>query len=170
MIDWLVATTPLFKAAHIATLSLWCAGLVALPLMLSRHDPAVGQADYNRIRRYLHLTYTIWVTPAAVIAVITGTWLVFLREVFVPWMFLKLVFVALLLTFHGWVGHIIVMMVETAGTHDPPNPVLPLLLLMVPVLAILFLVLAKPYLGWIEFPDWLTEPRGGQFPFEVPRR
>ncbi len=170
MIDWLIGTVPLFKAVHIAMLAIWAAGLAALPLMLTRHDPVIGQSDYDRIRRYTHMTYTLCVTPAAVIAVITGTWLIFLREVFVPWMFLKLAFVALMLAFHGWVGHTIVTVAETAGHHQPPSPALALLLLMVPVIAILFLVLAKPDLGWIAFPDWLTEPRGGQFPFDVPRR
>ncbi|MCB5177541.1 MULTISPECIES: CopD family protein [Microvirga] len=170
MIPWLNPTIPYLKALHIAMLSLWCAGLFALPLMLARHDPAIGQADYARIRRATHFGYTFVITPAAVIAIASGTLLIFLREVFVLWMFAKLVFVALLVSFHAWVSYIIVAVAETEGSHTPPEPLVPTLLLMVPILAILTLVLAKPDLSRIPIPDWLEEPRGVQLPFDVPRR
>ncbi len=170
MIDWLVAIVPLFKGVHIAALCIWCGGLLALPMMLSRHDPAVERHDYHRIRRATHLTYAFCVTPAAVIAVIAGTWLIFLRETFVPWLYAKLFFVALLVTAHAWVGHIVVSVAEQPGRHTPPAPVLTVTAILVPVLAVLALVLGKPDLGWVELPQWLIEPHGGQFPFDVPRR
>ena len=170
MIDWLRDLIPLFKGAHIAALCIWCGGLLALPLMLSRHDPAVTRDDYRRIRRATHLTYTICVTPAAVIAVIAGTWLIFLREAFVPWLYAKLFFVALLVAAHAWIGHVMVDVAETPWRDRPPPPILPIAATLLPVVAILVLVLGKPELGWIAFPDWLLEPRGIQFPFDVPRR
>ncbi|WP_230532594.1 CopD family protein [Microvirga roseola] len=170
MIWWLEPTIPYLKSLHIAMLGLWCAGLFALPLMLARHDPAISQSDYARIRRATHYGYTFVITPAAVIAIASGTLLIFLREVFVLWMFAKLVFVALLVAFHAWVSYIIVAVAETEGSHTPPEPLLPTLLLTVPILAILTLVLAKPELSEIPMPDWLEEPRGVQLPFDVPRR
>lgn len=168
--SWLTALIPHLKAVHVGMLLLWCGGLFALPLMLSRHDPAIGQADYSRIRRAAHYAYTYFVTPSAVLAIASGTALIFLREVFVTWMFAKLVFVALLVTFHVWVGYVLVAVAEREGSHQSPNPVVPLLLLLVPILAILSLVLAKPELGEIPVPGWLAEPRGNQLPFDVPRR
>ncbi|MBS3651844.1 CopD family protein [Pseudaminobacter sp. 19-2017] len=170
MNPWLEGAIPYVKALHIAALVIWCAGLFALPLMLARHDPAIGQADYSRIRLATHYGYTWVVTPAAALAVVAGTLLIFLRELFVVWMFAKLVFVALLVGFHAWVGHTMVTVAETEGEHQTPEPLLPLLVLLVPVLAILFLVLAKPELENIPLPDWLMEPMGGQLPFDVPRR
>ncbi|HEV7252691.1 MAG TPA: CopD family protein [Mesorhizobium sp.] len=170
MIWWLEGVIPHVKALHVVALGLWCAGLFALPLMLARHDPAIGQADYTRIRRATHYGYAFVITPAAVIAIASGTLLIFLREVFVPWMFAKLVFVALLVAFHGWVGHTLVAVAETEGSHTPPEPLVPTLLLTVPILVILALVLGKPELGEIPMPDWLTEPQGVQLPFDVPRR
>ena len=166
----LVALVPHFKALHVGMLVLWCGGLFALPLMLARHDPAIGQADYTRIRRATHYAYTFFLTPAAVTAIASGTALIFLRQVFVPWMFAKLVFVALLVTFHVWVGYVLVAVAEREGAHRPPKAALPLALLMVPILVILALVLAKPELGEIPMPGWLTQPRGAQLPFDVPRR
>lgn len=168
--DWVLAAVPYFKALHIVALVLWCAGLLAMPLMLSEHDPADSTADYTRIRKATHLTYTMAVTPAAVIAVIAGTWLIFLREVFVPWLYLKLFFVMLLVLAHAWIGHILVAAAERSEAHRPPSALLPVAAVLIPVAAILFLVLGKPELGRIELPGWMTEPRGNQLPFEVPSR
>lgn len=170
MIPWLDPVVPHLKALHIAALGIWCAGLVALPFMLARHDPAVGQADYARIRLATHYGYAWLVTPAALVAIATGTLLVFIREVFVPWMFAKLVLVALLVAFHAWVSYKLVALTETEGVRTPPDPTVPFLVLLVPVIAILSLVLAKPDLGRIPLPGWLLEPRGVQLPFDVPRR
>lgn len=167
------ALTPLvphLKALHLAMLLFWCGGLFALPVMLARHDPAIGQADYARIRRATHYAYTFCITPAAVLAIASGTGLIFLREVFVTWMFAKLVLVATLVGFHVWIGYVLVAVAEREGAHRAPRPALPLLLLLAAVLAILTVVLAKPELGEIPMPGWLTEPRGHQLPFDVPRR
>jgi uncharacterized membrane protein len=170
VIEWLLATVPIFKGVHIAALCIWCGGLLALPLMLARHHATVTQDDYRRTRRATHLTFAICVTPAAVIAVIAGTWLIFMREAFVPWLYLKLFFVMLLVVTHAWIGHVIVDVAETPGRTTPPPAILPIAAVLGAVLAILALVLGKPDLGWIEFPQWLLEPHGGEFPFEVPRR
>lgn len=169
MIDWLLAAVPFLKAVHIGALCIWCGGLLALPLMLARHAPTISQYDYQRIRSATHLTYTLCVTPAAVLAVIVGTWLVFLRETFVPWLFAKLLFVTLLVAAHAWLGHLLVTVAEKPGRHRPPEPWLPLAAVLVTTSAILILVLAKPDLEWIRFPDWLRQPVGDQLPFEVPR-
>lgn len=168
MIDWIVPAVPLFKAAHIVGLVIWVGGLITLPLMLTRHDPAISVEDYRMIRKASHITYTMGVTPAAVIAVIAGTWLIFMREVFTPWLFAKLAFVALLVLAHAWIGHIVVRIGEEPGQHTPPPAWLPITAVLLSSLAILFLVLAKPAFGWIIFPDWLTETQGGQLLFDVP--
>ncbi|MFN4129094.1 MAG: CopD family protein [Paracoccaceae bacterium] len=159
---------PHFKALHLTALILWCGGLFALPLTLALHDAAASQADYTRIRRITHFGYIYATTPAALVAIGSGTALIFLREVYVPWLFAKLVFVALLVAFHGWIGSVLVRVTETEGTHIPPRPALPLVLMLLPILAILVLVLGKPDLGRIPVPNWLTESQGGQLPFAAP--
>lgn len=170
MIEWIVSTVPIVKGVHIMALALWCAGLIAMPLMLSRHDPAISPDDYDRIRRATHLTYTLCTTPAAVLAVVAGTWLIFMREVFTPWLYAKLAFVALLVVAHAWIGHILANVAEKPGDSRPPEPYWPMASVLVPVVAILILVLGKPDMGWINFPNWLLEPRGGQMLFDIPSR
>ncbi|WP_323766815.1 CopD family protein [Marinovum sp.] len=169
--NWLTGVIPHLKALHVAMLLLWCAGLFALPLMLARHDPAIGQSDYTRMRKATHFAYTLCVTPAAVIAIASGTALIFLREVFVTWMFVKLVAVALLVTFHVWVGYAVVAVAERRkAPHGPKGMGVAITLLVALILGILTLVLAKPELGEVPLPDWLHEPRGQPLPFDVPRR
>ena len=170
MPEWLLSLIPLLKGLHIMALVIWCGGLASLPMMLSRHDPAVSQHDYMVIRHGTHLTYTMVVTPAAVIAVIAGTWLIFLRELFVPWLFAKLAMVAMLMAMHAWVGHSIVRIAEEPGNHQPPTPVLAAIGVLMISTIILVQVLGKPDFDWIVFPEWLNRPQGNQLPFEVPRR
>ncbi|WP_027068296.1 CopD family protein [Euryhalocaulis caribicus] len=170
MMDWLVSFIPVFKGVHIAAMAIWCGGLIALPFMLGRHDPAIVTADYRLIRRATHLTYTMCVTPAAVIAVIAGTWLIFLRETFFPWLYAKLVLVALLVAVHAWIGRTLVKTAEEPGRHKPPEPYFPMAAVLGLVVGIAALVLAKPALPWLDFPDWLLEPRDGQLLFDVPSR
>lgn len=159
---------PHIKALHLAALILWCGGLFALPLTLALHDAAVRQADYTRIRHTTHFGYIFAITPAALVAIGSGTALIFLREAYVPWLFAKLVFVALLVAFHAWIGSVLIRVTENEGTHVPPHPMLPLILLLVPILAILVLVLGKPDLQAIPLPDWLMQPQARQLPFAAP--
>ncbi|MDX2201258.1 MAG: CopD family protein [Hyphomicrobiaceae bacterium] len=170
MNGWLASAVPHLKALHVATLSIWCAGILSLPLMLARHDRAIMQVEYARLRHYTHFAYSYGVTPAAVVAIVSGTLLIFVREVFVPWMFLKLVFVALLVAAHAWIGHTVIAVAETPGMGRPPRPARQVTLVTLPILAILVLVLGKPGFAWLEFPAWLTVPRGAQLPFDVPSR
>jgi putative membrane protein len=110
------------------------------------------------------------VTPAAVIAIALGTLLVFLRDVFVPWMFVKLALVGVLVLAHAWIGHMTLQVGEQHGDYKPP-PAGPLLAVSgAAMLAILVLVLGKPLLAEWLAPSWLLTPQGQPLPVdEVPR-
>ena len=154
------------KGLHIAALILWCAGLVALPLVLSKHDVAEEQADYARLRRITHYGYTRIVTPAAVVAIAAGTALIFLRQVFEPWMFAKLVAVGLLVALHALVGHVVVLMSERRGEYAPPSSKPLLAVVLATMTVVLALVLAKPVIPDLT-PAWLDGPQNRQLPLEA---
>ncbi len=154
------------KALHIVALTVWCAGLFALPLMLTKHDPQQSQTAYARLRELSQFAYTVLLTPAAVIAIAAGTALIFVREVFEPWMFAKLSAVGLLVCLHSWQGALLIKMGETAGQHQPPHPMLMIVLASCVVAVALVLVLAKPTFSAAHFPDWLTVPRDRQLPVD----
>jgi protoporphyrinogen IX oxidase len=157
------------KLLHIAALSIWCAGLVALPLLLAKHDQRDQQQTFTRLRLLTHPAYIGLVTPAAIIAIATGTALIFMRGVFVPWLFFKLVFVGSLVLIHAWIGHIAVSAGERQGSYEPPRARWLLTLSLAAMCAILILVLGKPLLGDRLAPAWLNQPMDQPLPVdEVP--
>ena len=160
---------PHMKALHLGVLSLWIAGLIALPTMLARHDRAIVQSEFSAIRRATHFGFVWFVTPAAVIAIASGTALVFMRDIFSGWIFAKFVLVAGLVAVHAWVGHTIIAVAETEGQYEPPDAFLATFLTVILVIGVLFLVLAKPELNELPFPQWLLQPLGRPLPFDVPR-
>lgn len=159
------------KFLHITALCIWCAGLVGLPLLLASHDVRHDQAQYGRLRLLTHNAYTFLVTPAAIFAIATGTALIFMRGVFVPWMFAKLVGVGALVLLHAWIGHVTLLAGEQPGSYDAPRgwPFTALLAAAMAALVILGLVLGKPLLEETLFPHWLIQPQDQPLPVdEVP--
>jgi protoporphyrinogen IX oxidase len=160
---------PALKALHIAALSVWCAGLIALPLLIrnyGREEAVRTQAGFAEFRVLSHRAYTKLVTPAAVIAVAAGTVLIFRLEPPPDWLLAKLFAVAGLVLVHAWLGYLIGRAGEISdGRHMPPA--LPALLLAVGLMgAVLWLVLAKPELDPLvdRLPGWLQSPQGRELP------
>lgn len=168
--SWSEAVLPHVKALHLAFLALWTAGLFALPHMLSRHDRDLLQSEFKQVRRASHYAYVWVITPAAVLAIASGTALIFLREVFTVWLFAKLVLVAALVALHAWIGHTLIAVAESNGQHEPPDALIPSLMLVIIVLGILTLVLGKPELEELPVPGWLQAPLDRPLPFDVPNR
>ncbi|UVI39538.1 CopD family protein [Qipengyuania spongiae] len=155
----------LVKAIHIAALIIWCAGLVGLPLMLSKHEIGENQASYSQLRLLTHRAYSYFVTPAAIIAIAAGTALIFIASAFTLWMFVKLLAVGVLVSLHAWIGHLVVLMSERRGRYAPRSALPTLLPIMIAMVAILFLVLGKPALESFA-PAWLARPLGHELPVD----
>lgn len=156
------------KALHIGLMSVWMAGLAALSVLLADHAHTQAPTEFARLRRATHYSFVWVVTPAAVLAVATGTTLIFLREVFVPWMFAKLLCVAGLVALHAWIGHASVALAEGLARPGRWVPMLPLVVWAVGVAAVLTLVLGKPDIGPLSLPVWMLHPLGRPLPFDVP--
>ena len=167
---WAEGLVPHVKALHLSFVAVWIAGLIALPRMLARHDRAIVQAEFAQIRRATHFGYVWVITPVAILAIGTGSALIFMRDVFTVWIFAKLVLVTGLVAMHAWVGHTIIAVAETEGQHEPPEPLLPTMVIFGLVIAVLFLVLSKPELEALAMPSWLLKPLGHQLPFDIPSR
>ncbi|MFC3168847.1 CopD family protein [Paracoccus fontiphilus] len=158
------------KAVHIAAMLCWCAGLIALPLLLMSYGHAQRQVRYSEFRLLTHYGYVGFATPAAVIAIVAGTGLIFAAEVFDLWFVAKLALVSLMALCHAWIGHLI----EQSGLQrrgkgrDPdrgyrmPHPAIVLAVALPAMGAVLWLVLAKPDLSWTAglLPQFMLQPRG----------
>ncbi|MDQ2080865.1 CopD family protein [Xanthobacteraceae bacterium Astr-EGSB] len=149
------------KAIHMAAIMVWCAGLTVLPLLYAkrnglRDDPL---HDLHRFTRsvFIHVT-----SPAAFVAVIAGTLLVFLRNVFTAWMALKLVAVGVLVAIHVWQGHVILYLFEPGRFHARWRQCAAAAATVSAIAAVLFLVLAKPIIDLTPPPRWQLRPGGLQ--------
>lgn len=157
-----------FKTLHLATLLIWCAGLLALPLTLRWHDPEHGPDTQDRLLQITRSTYIWLATPAAVIAIGSGTGLMFAREVFVPWMFAKLVVVAVMVVVHVRVGLAVEKLKETPDQAPAPRAVWLALAAAAAISSVLLLVLGKPVPPADLAPDWLATPRDQPLPIAEP--
>lgn len=162
----------LTKAVHVAGLSVWCAGLIALPILLQiqgRSPLVQTQPGFAAFRLLSHRVYTRLVTPAAVIAIASGTGLILLEGLREIWLMAKLGTVAGMVLIHAWFGHLISRTGEGAGHYRPPSP-LPALAALLGLMSLtLWLVLAKPDLSPLgeQLPEWLLQPRGRSLPPEL---
>lgn len=159
----------LWKALHIAALSVWCAGLILLPIVIHsyrRSHASRNQAGFTEFRWLTHHAYRLVVTPAAVVAVAAGTVLIFVLEVLDIWLLAKLVVVTGMVLVHAWLGHVIGLAGARRDAYRLPPAGLVLVVLLPLMGAVLWLVLAKPALDEVIalFPEMLREPRGHTIP------
>ena len=140
---------PLLKFVHLAAIALWGGALVVLPwLLLSLR--VQGTAQDLAAREALHRTarqLVLWfMSPAAFVAVASGTALVFLRPTHLPWFTAKLALVGVMAMLHVGLSS---MVLRVFRPNERLNAVLTWGLAAANaavVLAILTVVLAKP--GW----------------------
>ncbi len=162
----------LLKAGHIASLSVWCAGLLALPVVLQiygRRKEISTQVGFTEFRILLHAGYTRIVTPAAILAIAFGTVLIVLLELRDAWLMAKLVVVAFMVLLHVWLGHLILKTAEGRGSYQMPSPLLAIPCGLALILAVLLLVLAKPDLTPLldQLPDFLQQPQDRELPADL---
>lgn len=150
------------KALHISSLVVWCGGILVLPALFAHRPRVKSDADLWQLQRFIRFAYTVVISPAAFVAVVTGTALVFLREVITDWFAAKLAVVGLLAVLHIRFGHIIMDLFDEGGRYQTWRMWLSILTALVVIAAILFLVLAKPRFDLTVLPDWLLEPGGLQ--------
>lgn len=136
---------PLLKLLHFIALIGWCGALLYLPAMI-----AAGTRSHDELfyRDHAHLTRAIFnliATPAALLAIGSGTAL-FLREsIFDAWLIVKLTTVAGMVLCHALCGVLILRFERVAKPAQRRNCLLIGLLLTALISATLWLVLAKPF-------------------------
>lgn len=151
------------KFLHLAALACWCAGLIALPLLMHAHGRARNQRQYARFRLITHIGYIGFATPAALVTIMAGTMLIFAARIYEPWLLAKLAFVAAMVLVHVWFGHLIQRSGEEKRSHWQAAPLAGLILVMPLIGIVLALVLSKPDLVLLRdlVPGQLLSPRGG---------
>ncbi|MFK8253093.1 CopD family protein [Ancylobacter terrae] len=162
----------LLKGLHIGAVSVWCAGLMALPVILQvygRRAEVRTQAGFSEFRLLVHGAYTRIVTPAAVLAIAAGTGLIFAAGLTDDWLMAKLGLVAAMVLAHAWLGHLTVQASEGRGSYQMPSPLLALPVALLCMGGVLYLVLAKPELRPLieALPLELRVPHGRALPSDL---
>lgn len=96
------------KAIHIIFVTSWFAGLFYLPRLLVYHREAtdLDEAEATVLKKYLQkyqqLLYNAIMTPAMVLTLLSGSYMVYLNSALLSesWMLLKLGFVILVIMYH----------------------------------------------------------------------
>jgi protoporphyrinogen IX oxidase len=146
------------KLIHIATIAVWMAGLVSLPGLYVQRAHVRDDEQLYRLQRTVRFAYLALVSPAAFIAIATGTGLIFARDVFDPWLSLKLALVGALTVLHSLTGLVIIRLFKEGEVYPVWRFVAVTALTMILVLGVLYLVLAKPSLDARLLPAALSEP------------
>lgn len=150
------------KALHISALVIWCGGLLVLPTLFAHRPSVAGNDDLWQLQRYVRFAYTVVISPAAFVAVISGTALIFVREVFTIWFAAKLAVVGLLAILHMRYGYIVLRLFDEDARYQAWRMWLSVGAAAGVIVSILWLVLAKPDFDTGRLPQWMLEPGGLQ--------
>lgn len=149
----------LVKFVHIAAISIWAAGVVSLPGLYVQRARVKDNDALLRLQRLARFAYIAIISPAAFIAIMTGTVLIFLRQTFEPWFSVKLAFVGILTIFHVLTGLVVIRLFRAGEIYPVWRFVGATVLSGGVVIAIFFVVLAKPPID-LAVLNVLAEPGG----------
>jgi len=159
----------LIKALHILGLIFWCGGLLVMPSLFSQRSAAGDGERMLELQRHVRRVFIQITSPAAFIAVLAGTALLFMREVFTTWMMLKLIIVGLLVIIHIRAGFLILNLFKPRGEYSTWRSAAITVATIAAIGCILLLVLGKPPIDLNGLPDWMRQPGGLQSFVETAR-
>ena len=146
------------KSLHIASLVIWSGGILLMPVLLTQREAAGNGSTLDRLHAFTRFAYIVVISPAAFLAIGSGTALILVREVFTTWFALKLVFVGLLVALHVWIGLVVLSVFDEDRHFRAWRAVSAVIVLSLVLLATLWLVLAKPDIPLAFLPQAFFEP------------
>jgi uncharacterized membrane protein len=149
----------LVKFLHIAAIAIWAAGVVSLPGLYVQRAHVKDEDALLRLQRLVRFAYIGIISPAAFVAVLTGTMLIFLRQTFEAWFSIKLALVSVFAILHVLTGLVVIRLFRDGEIYPPWRFVTATVLSGGVVVAIFFIVLAKPTVD-LALIDVLSEPGG----------
>ncbi|MGH6835713.1 MAG: CopD family protein [Methylocella sp.] len=150
----------MLKFIHLAAIALWSGGLIALPFLFWQRRTLEAGLDLDRLHRVARLVYVELTSPAAFIAIGSGTALIFLHATFEEWFSLKMLLVGILVILHVVAGLILMHLFSPKGRFSRFSYVALTSAYFVLITAIIWVVLAKPHIDSNQFAAHLFEPGG----------
>jgi protoporphyrinogen IX oxidase len=152
--------TIFLKFVHLAAIAIWSGGLFVLPFLFRQRQGLVAGPDLDRLHRLARFVYVDTTSPAAFVAIASGTALIFAQATFVEWFSLKMLFVGALVMLHVVAGLVLLHLFAPEGHFGRFSYVALTSAYVVVVTAILWIVLAKPHIDSTGFMAHLFEPGG----------
>jgi uncharacterized membrane protein len=150
--------TTFLKFVHLATIAVWSGGLIALPFLFWQRRGLVAGPDLDRLRRMTHFVYVAMTSPAAFVAIGSGTALIFLQATFREWFTLKMILVGAMVMLHVLAGLVAMRVFTPDGRFGLPSCVMLTGIYLVLIVAIIWIVLAKPAIDSRQFAGNLFQP------------
>jgi uncharacterized membrane protein len=147
------------KAIHVLAIAVWAGGLIWLPGLLVR-GRGRSRAEVLHIHRFGRYSFDVLISPAAVLAVASGTALIFSVGVAEAWLYLKLAAIAGMVVIHLMVGNFLDWEVRKSKAPARGTRLAMGAASAVLASAVLWLVLAKPQIDAEMLPWWLLHRPG----------
>jgi putative membrane protein len=150
----------LTKFVHLATIAIWSGGLLALPFLFWQRRGLKAGPELDQLHRIARLVYVELTSPAAFVAIFSGTVLIFLQATFEEWFTIKMVLVGLMVMLHVVAGLVMHQLFGPGGRFGGFSFVALFSTYSVVIVAIIWVVLAKPQIDSNQFAVHLFEPGG----------
>ncbi|QYF94636.1 CopD family protein [Massilia sp. PAMC28688] len=135
----------LMLSLHIAFLVLWSGTLLYFPYLLAQQASAHDDEDHQRLLKMQHTLYAYVMTPAGLLTIIFGSWMLFERGFTGGWLPVKLALVLAMVFFHVYCG----TLMEQLKGKEPTQSIWFYRMLLVPPMllipAVVALVVQKPF-------------------------
>ena len=123
----------------------WFAGLFYLPRLYVYHALADDNISKDRFKVMERKLYRGIMTPTMVLTLVTGSWMWLGYGIAGGWLHAKLACVGLLLAYHFWLGHLLKQFAADQNSHTHKFYRLINELPLVLLVAIVILVVVKPF-------------------------
>jgi protoporphyrinogen IX oxidase len=150
--------TTFLKFVHLAAIAIWSGGLIALPFLFVQRRGLPAGHELDRLHRIARLVYVEATSPAAFVAVFSGTVLIFLQTTFLEWFSLKMVLVGAMVMLHVVAGLVLQQLFSPKGSFGRASYFALTSAYVVLIAAIIWVVLAKPHIDSSLFAPHLFEP------------
>jgi putative membrane protein len=150
--------TVLLKFVHLAAIAIWSAGLIALPFMFWQRRMIGAGLELDRLHRMTRFVYVGMASPAAFIAIGSGTALIFLQATFQEWFSVKMVLVGAMVMLHVAAGLVLERIFLPGGRFGRFSYVALSSAYLVLIPAIIWVALAKPRIDSNQLAAALFEP------------
>ena len=152
--------TTFLKFVHLAAIALWSGGLIALPFLFWQRRTLEADLDLDRLHRVARLVYLELTSPAAFVAIASGTALIFLQATFAEWFSIKMALVGIMAMLHVLAGLVLVQLFLPEGRFSRLSYLALTSGYIVVITAIISVVLAKPHIDANQIAAHLFEPGG----------